>query len=134
MQVNVGTYEYDFVDPSNLLTGLFHSIPAPEGKSEPWGSIRHNWKSDAYDALMDAADVETDAAKRIKDYQDGQKILIDDIGVIFLAHQIVFQIWWPWLTGFHPDKFGNVVYRWLDIAFSQGYIRNDVDALKAQYK
>ena len=134
MQFNVGTYEYDFVDPSNLLTGLFHSIPAPEGKSEPWGSVRHNWKSDAYDALVDAADGETDVDKRIKDYQDAQKILIEDVGVIFLAHQIVFQIWWPWLTGFHPDKFGNVVYRWLDIAFSQGYIRNDVDALKEQYK
>ncbi len=134
MQVNVGTYEYDFVDPSNLLTGLFHSIPAPEGKTEPWGSVRHNWKSDDYDALVDAADTETDVDKRIKDYQDAQKILIEDIGVIFLAHQIVFQIWWPWVTGFHPDQFGNVVYRWLDIAFSQGYIRADVDELKAQYK
>jgi peptide/nickel transport system substrate-binding protein/oligopeptide transport system substrate-binding protein len=134
MQVNIGTYEYDFVDPSNLLTGLFHSIPAPAGKSEPWGSVRHNWKSDDFDHLVDAADTETDVAKRIKDYQDAQKILIDDIGVIFLAHQVVFQIWWPWLTGFHPDKSGNVVYRWLDIAFSQGYIRNDVDTLKASFK
>ena len=134
MQVNIGTYEYDFVDPSNLLTGLFRSVPAPAGKSEPWGSPRHNWKSDAYDALVNAADTETDVAKRIKEYQDAQKILITDVGVIFLAHQVVFQIWWPWLTGFHPNKEGNVIYRWLDIAFSQGYITQDVDALKASYK
>ena len=134
MQVNIGTYEYVFVDPSNLLTGLFHSIPAPAGKSEPWGSILHNWKSADFDKLVDAADTETDVAKRIKDYQDAQKILITDIGVIFLAHQVVFQIWWPWLTGFHANTEGNVVYRWLDIAFSQGYIRNDVDALKASFK
>ena len=131
MQVNIGTYEYDFVDPSNLLTGLFHSIPAPKGKTEPWGSVRHNWKSDAFDKLVDAANSETDAAKRIKVYQDAQKLIIDDVGVIFLAHQVVFQIWWPWLVGMHPDKTGNVVFRWLDIAFTQMYIRNDVDALKA---
>jgi len=134
MQVFRGSYEYDFVDPSNLLTGLFHSIPAPKGKSEPWGSVRHNWKSDDFDKLVDAANSETDTAKRIKEYQDAQKILIDDIGVIFLAHQIVFQIWWPWLTGMHANKEGNVVFRWLDISYTQMYIRNDVDALKASYK
>ena len=32
-----------------------------------------------------------------------------------------------------PDKTGNVVYRWLDIARFQMYIRNDVDDLKANY-
>src|SRR5205085_750101 len=95
MQVDLGTYEYDFVDPSNLLTGLFHSIPAPEGKSEPWGSPRHAWKNGEFDKVLDSTDVETDAAKRIKMYQDAQKLLIDDVGVIFLAHQVVFQIWWP---------------------------------------
>jgi oligopeptide transport system substrate-binding protein len=134
MQVFRGSYEYDFVDPSNLLTGLFHSIPAPAGKSEPWGSVRHNWKSDDFDKLVDQANGETDVAKRIQEYQDAQKILIDDVGVIFLAHQIVFQIWWPWLVGMHPNKDGNVIFRWLDIAFTQMYIRNDVDTLKASYK
>jgi oligopeptide transport system substrate-binding protein len=134
MQVFRGSYEYDFVDPSNLLTGLFHSVPAPKGKTEPWGSLRHNWKSDDFDKLVDAGSAETDVAKRTKDYQDAQKILIDDIGVIFLAHQIVFQIWWPWLVGMHPNKAGNVIFRWLDIAYTQMYIRNDVDALKASFK
>ena len=38
------------------------------------------------------------------------------------------------VTGMHPDKSGNVVFRWLDIAFTQMYIRNDVDALKAAMK
>jgi oligopeptide transport system substrate-binding protein len=134
MQADIGTYEYDFVDPSNLLSGLFHSIPAPKGKTEPWGSVRHSWKSDAFDKLIDAADVETDVAKRIQMYQDAQKLLIEDVGVIFLAHEVVFQIWWPWLTGFLPDKSGNVIYRWFGDAMFHGYIRNDVDALKAQYK
>ncbi|MEP7358738.1 MAG: peptide ABC transporter substrate-binding protein, partial [Anaerolineales bacterium] len=134
MQVDLGTYEYDFIDPSNLLSGLFHSIPAPEGKSEPWGSPRHAWKSDAFDALLDSADSETDVDKRIKMYQDAQKLLIDDVGVIFLAHQIVFQIWWPWLTGFLPNKQGNTIYNWLGDSMFHGYIRADVDELKAQYR
>ncbi len=133
MQVYRGAYEYDFVDPSNMLTGLFKSIPAPEGKTEPWGSVRHNWRSDEYDALVIAADSEPDVEKRLQQYRDAEKILITDVGVIFLAHQIVFQIWWPWLTGMHADNFGNVVYRWLDIAYTQMYIRADVDELKAQY-
>ena len=131
MQVFRGSYEYDFVDPSNMLTGLFKSIPAPEGKSEPWGSVRHNWKSDEYDKLVTDADSETDVEARLQMYRDAEKILITDVGVIFLAHQIVFQIWWPWLVGMHPDKFGNVVFRWLDIAYTQMYIHKDVDALKA---
>lgn len=133
MQVFRGSYEYDFVDPSNMLTGLFKSIPAPEGKSEPWGSVRHNWKSDEYDALVLAADGETDVEARLQMYRDAEKILVTDVGMIFLAHQIVFQIWWPWLVGMHPDKFGNVVFRWLDIAYTQMYIHADVDELKAQY-
>jgi len=133
MQVFRGSYEYDFVDPSNMLTGLFKSIPAPEGKTEPWGSVRHNWKSDEYDALVLAADGETDVEARLQMYRDAEKILVTDVGMIFLAHQIVFQIWWPWLVGMHPDKFGNVVFRWLDIAYTQMYIHADVDELKAQY-
>jgi ABC-type transport system substrate-binding protein len=133
MQVFRGSYEYDFVDPSNMLTGLFRSIPAPEGKSEPWGSVRHNWKSDEYDQLVNDADAEPDVEKRLQMYRDAEKILITDVGVIFLAHQIVFQIWWPWLTGMAADKFGNVVYRWLDIAYTQMYITKDVDELKQQY-
>jgi ABC-type oligopeptide transport system substrate-binding subunit len=134
MQVFRGSYEYDFVDPSNLLTGLFHSIPAPTGKKEPWGSVRHNWKSDQFDMLVDQANGETDVAKRAMEYQQAEAILCSDVGVIFLAHQIVFQIWWPWLVGMHPDKTGNVVFRWLDISFSQMYIRNDVATLKASLK
>jgi oligopeptide transport system substrate-binding protein len=128
-----GPYEYDFVDPSNMLTGLWRSVKAPEGKSEPWGSPRHPWKSAEFDKLVTDAGSEADTTKRIQEFQDAEKILVDDVGGVFLAHQVVFQIWWPWLVGMHPDKTGNVVYRWLDIAAFQMYIRNDVDDLKANY-
>jgi ABC-type transport system substrate-binding protein len=129
-----GPYEYDFVDPSNMLTGLWRSVAAPQGKSEPWGSPRHPWKNDQLDTLLTDAGKEADVAKRIQMYQDAEKIMVSDGAAAFLAHQVVFQIWWPWLVGMHPDKTGNVVYRWLDISGFQMYISKDVDELKAKYK
>ncbi len=133
MQVYRGPYEYDYVDPSNMLTGLFRSVPAPEGKEEPWGSPRHPWKSEEFDTLVTDAGAEADVETRIGMYQEAEEILASDVGVIFLAHQVVFQIWWPWLVGMAPDRSGNVVFRWLDIARFQMYIHQNVDELKASY-
>lgn len=133
MEAYRGPYEYDFVDPSNMLTSLWRSVKAPEGKTEPWGSPRHPWKSDQFDQLVTTAGSEADVTKRIQEFQDAEKILVEDVGGVFLAHQVVFQIWWPWLVGMAPNTDGNVVFRWLDIARYQMYIRNDVDDLKANY-
>ena len=131
MQAYRGPYEYDYPDPSNMLTGLFRSGAAPEGKVEPWGSPRHPWKSDEFDTLVTAAGSESDVKKRIQQFQDAERLLVEDIGAIFLAHQVVFQIWWPWLVGMAPDKTGNSVFRWLDISRFQMYIHKDVDEMKA---
>lgn len=137
MMIYRGPYEYDYVDPANMLTMLFRSNPnsAPKGTDvAQWGSARHPWYNADYDKLCDQAGVETDVAKRLQEYQDAEKIQVTDCGQIFLTHQIIFQIWWPWVTGIHGDKTGNVVYRWLDISSYQMYIHKDVDALKAQFK
>ena len=131
MQAYRGPYEYDYPDPSNMLTGLFRSGAAPEGKVEPWGSPRHPWKSDEFDTLVTAAGSESDVKNRIQQFQDAERLLVEDIGAIFLAHQVVFQIWWPWLVGMAPDKTGNSVFRWLDISRFQMYIHKDVDEMKA---
>lgn len=128
-----GPYEYDFVDPSNMLTGLWRSIPAPEGQQEPWGSPRHGWKSEAFDTLVTDAGSEVDVEKRLQMFQDAEKILTEDVAAAFLTHQVVFQIWWPWLVGMAPDRNGNVVFRWLDIAAFQMYIHKDVDEMKQKY-
>ena len=135
MQVYKGPYEYDYVDPANLLTQLFRSTTNPPKGTpvEKWGSPRHPWYNADYDKLVDAAGVETDVAKRMQEYQDAEKIQVTDCGQIFLTHQIIFQVWWPWLI-LPADKTGNTVYRWLDITQFQMYVHKDVDALKAQYK
>jgi len=119
MQVWAGAYEYDYLDPSNMLTSLWRSVG-------PQGSPRHNYLNADFDALLDKAAVEQDAEQRIKYFQDAEKILCEDVGGIFLNHNLIFQILCPYLTGIPADKNGNVVWRGLDITLYQAYFRNDV--------
>jgi len=128
-----GPYEYDFVDPSNLLTGLWRSVDGPEDYNGVWGSPRHGWKSEEFDRLVTEAGSEVDVPTRIQKFQDAETILVDEVGGVFLGHQVIFQIWWPWLIGMAPNREGNVVFRWLDIARFQMYIHEDVDDLKENY-
>jgi ABC-type transport system substrate-binding protein len=131
-------YEYDYIDPDNLLTQLFHSdavtAKANNTPVEKWGSPRHPWYNADYDKLCDQGGVETDVTKRIAEYQAAEKIQVTDCGQIFLTHQVIFQVWWPWLVGFPVDNTGNQVWRYLDITQFQIYVSKDVDTLKAQYK
>ncbi len=133
MMAYKGPYEYDFLDPSNMLTGLWRSVPAPEGQQEPWGSPRHAWKNDEFDKLVTDAGSEVDVQKRIQMFQDAEKILCEDVGGAFITHQVIFQTWWPWVVGMHPDVNGNVVFRYLDIARFQMYIHKDIEAMKKEY-
>ncbi|MEO6050297.1 MAG: peptide ABC transporter substrate-binding protein [Pyrinomonadaceae bacterium] len=120
MPLYSGQYEYDFLDPANMLTRLWLSTSKA-------GSPRHAWLNDTFDALVTQAGREIDEQKRLSIYQGAERILVEDVGGIFLTHLVTHQIWYPYLTGFEPDKNGNVVFRYLDISRFQMYIRNDVD-------
>ncbi len=120
MPVYHGQYEYDYLDPANMLTRLWQST------SEN-GSLRHAWHNAQFDELVVAAGIETDEQKRIDFYQKAERILVEDVGAIFLSQTVTYQIWYPYLTGVEPDKNGSVVFRYLDISRFQMYIRNDVD-------
>jgi ABC-type transport system substrate-binding protein len=115
-----GQYEYDFLDPANMLTRLWRS-------TSERGSPRHAWKNQQFDDLVTQAGREIDEQRRIPLYQDAERILVEDVGGIFLTHMVTHQVWYPYLTGFEPDKNGSVVFRYLDISRFQMYIRNDVD-------
>ena len=115
-----GQYEYDFLDPANMLTRLWRST------SEK-GSPRHAWRNAKFDELVTQAGREINDQNRISLYQQAERILVEDVGGIFLTHMVTHQVWYPYLTGFEPDKNGNVVFRYLDISRFQMYIRNDVD-------
>jgi oligopeptide transport system substrate-binding protein len=131
-------YEYDYVDPYDLLTMLFHSDPnsAASNKTDitKWGAGYYPWYNADFDKACEAAGSETDSTKRIADFQTAEKILVTDCASIFMAHQVMFQIWWPWILGIKPDKSGNLAFRFLDATTMQIYVSKDVDALKAQYK
>jgi oligopeptide transport system substrate-binding protein len=119
MPVYLGEYEYDYLDPANMLTRLWRS----SGEN---GSPRHAWKNEPFDNLVTLAGREVDESKRLDLYRQAERVLVEDVGGIFLSHQVTHQVWYPYLTGFAPDKNGNVVFRYLDIARFQMYIRNDV--------
>jgi ABC-type transport system substrate-binding protein len=123
MMIYKGPYEYDYLDPANMLTSLWRSV-------DEKGSPRHSWKSDTFDEMVTAAGREVDDTKRIDLYQQAERLLVEDVGAIFLTHQVIFQIWWPYLAGIPADKSGSVVFRWLDLSRFQAYIRNDVDQLR----
>ena len=124
MPIYVGEYEYDYLDPANLLTRLWKSSGAN-------GSPRHAWKNDRFDELVSQAGREIDEAKRFAIYSDAERILVEDVGGIFLTHMVIHQVWYPYLTGFEPDKNGNTVVRYLDISRFQMYLRSDVDEWRA---
>ena len=119
MQIYKGPYEYDYLDPANMLTGLWKSVGDQ-------GSPRHSWKNEKFDQLVTDAPKEVDEAKRIAMYQEAEKVLVDeDPGAAFLSHQVIFQIWWPYIAGVPADDSGNQVWRGLDITLYQAYMRND---------
>jgi ABC-type oligopeptide transport system substrate-binding subunit len=118
MQIYKGPYEYDYIDPSNFLM-LFRST----GET---GSPRHAWLNEEYDALFDEAGHMMDPDARIKTYQEAERVLVEEVGAIFLDHMLIYQVWWPFLAGIPKDITGREVYRGLDITFSQVYIRDDV--------
>lgn len=115
-----GQYEYDFLDPANMLTRLWRS-------TSEQGSPRHAWRNANFDELVTQAGREINDQNRINLYQQAERMLVEDVGGIFLTHMVTHQVWYPYLTGFEPDKNGNVVFRYLDISRFQMYIRNDVD-------
>ena len=126
MPLFINRYEYDYIDPSNLLTSIWKSTGDK-------GSPTNSWKNDQFDQLVTDAGHESDTQKRISLYQQAEKILVNDVGGIFLTHLLIFQTWWPYVTGIPADKTGNVSFNGLNISRFQMYIRNDVDQFRKDH-
>ena len=88
----------DYPDPNALLNFVWHS--------QPRGYGRHDWKNEAYDRLVEAGSVELDPAKRMKQYADAERILVEDVGGVFVFHDIAAQLRKPYLGGFEKNRFG----------------------------
>jgi len=105
-------YEYDFVDGSNMLS--------PWGGCEKAGTTdmsampgRHTWYNKDFNKLLcDAGAVMGDEAKRNTMYQQAEKLLVEDVGLVPIYHPIMVAMVKPDIKGpmFAPDKNGQVTW------------------------
>ncbi len=111
----------DFLDPANML-GVFKS------------GGRHTWSNPAFDELFaKAASFTGDPAERTKMFQDAEKILVEDLGGLFVYHVTPGDLIKPYLAGpaLEPDKAGMAGWHWPYFSsysdlLSGVYITNDV--------
>jgi oligopeptide transport system substrate-binding protein len=88
----------DYPDPENFLEALFHTAEAQN---------HARYSSAEFDALVEAARVETDAAARLDLYRQAEQRLLDDSPAIFLSHSgPSFMVWDPSVGGYLPAAIG----------------------------
>jgi ABC-type transport system substrate-binding protein len=81
------SYGMDFVDASNML-GIWVSTG------------RHSWKSEEFDKLVtEAGAIVDDLEKRSQMFKDAEKILVDDVGGVFIAHRWQGDLFQPYVQG-----------------------------------
>ncbi len=104
-QLTLGAVSYgmDYLDPTNLL-GIWVSTG------------RHSWKNDEFDRLIqEATPLVGDPETRDQMFRDAERILVDDVGGIFINHRWQGTLYKPFLQGegFRtPDSNGITAYHW----------------------
>ncbi|MEZ4860556.1 MAG: peptide ABC transporter substrate-binding protein [Caldilineaceae bacterium] len=95
----------DYSDPTNFL--------------DWWATgSRHNWQNEKFTELIDAARGELDTAKRCEMYNEAEKILIEDVGGVFIGHPVEGVLWSSKLGGLRTTKDGihrNSYLTWVDV-------------------
>jgi ABC-type oligopeptide transport system substrate-binding subunit len=76
----------DYSDPTNFL--------------DWWTTqARHTWKNEQFNTLIKQAAGELDPTKRADLYHQGEKILIEDVGAVFVGFPLSGELWQDWVTG-----------------------------------
>ena len=117
------SYGMDYLDPSNML-GIWVS------------GGRHAWSNPQFDQLVkDATSLSGDKARRDSMFKQAEKILVDDVGGIFVYHQTPGDAYKPYLKGteLEPDKAGVTAWHWpgledIGALNTSIYVTNDVPA------
>ncbi len=114
LQFGAISYGMDYLDPANML-GIWVSTG------------RHSWKNDEFDRLVEqASSMVGDPQKRDQTFRDAEKILVDDVGGIFIDHRWQGDMVKPWLQGEgfrQPDSQGIAAFHWgNDSAISTMYL------------
>jgi peptide/nickel transport system substrate-binding protein/oligopeptide transport system substrate-binding protein len=119
LQFGAVSYGMDFLDPANML-GVWHS------------RARHSWRNEEFDRLVDeAASFTGDPAVRTQMYQDAERILVEDVGGIFLDHRIQGNLYQPYISAtgncWEPDRQGIAATHWgNDNCWGEWYVTQDV--------
>lgn len=121
IQFGAVSYGMDYLDPSNML-GVWVSTG------------RHSWLNAEFDRLVNEANVMVgDPEERTRMYQEAERILVEDVGGIFLVHRIQGDLFQPYVAGecFRPDAQGVGALHWgNDWCWGSFYITSDVSSYK----
>ena len=126
IQLGLISYGMDYLDPSNML-GVFKS------------GGRHTWSNEQFDNLVKEADSFTgDPAERTKMYQEAEKVLVDDVGGVWVYHTTPGDLIKPYLKGpaLEPDANGVAAWHWpyfssFSDLLAGVYITNDVSEYRS---
>jgi len=115
LQFGAVAYGMDFLDPANLLGNVWHS------------SGRHSWKNDEFDRLVtEASSLVGDPEGRDQMFRDAERILVDDVGGVFIGHRWQGNLVQPYIQGDSfrvPDSQGIAGFHWgNDSSISDLYI------------
>jgi peptide/nickel transport system substrate-binding protein/oligopeptide transport system substrate-binding protein len=117
VQFGAISYGMDYIDPANMM-GVWKSTG------------RHSWRNEEFDNLVNAADVFVgDPEERLQMYHEAERILVEDVGGIFLDHRIFGDLFQPYIAGdcFRPNAQGVSAWQWgNDWCWSAIYITNEV--------
>lgn len=117
IQFGAVSYGMDYLDPSNML-GVWVSTG------------RHSWRNAEFDQLVQDANVLVgDPERRTAMYQEAERILVEDVGGVFLVHRIQGDLFQPFIAGecFRPDNQGVSALHWgNDWCWGSFYITQDV--------
>ncbi len=96
-------WKMDAEDPTNFL--------------DWWGTqSRHTWKNEQFNKLLERARVELDCAKRCQYYSNAERMLIEDVGAVFLGSPVWGVLARPWVKGGRARRDGAHVRYWLKLA------------------
>lgn len=97
----------DYPDPENFADVLFHS-----------SSNQNNggYSNPDLDALLEAARVERDVARRIQMYQQAEQMIVDEAAVLFTTHSLSYQLAKPYVKGYVFTAIDIPIerYMWID--------------------
>ena len=117
VQFGAISYGMDYLDPSNML-GVWVSTG------------RHSWRDADFDKLVQDANVFVgDPQARFNMYHEAEKLLVTDVGGVFLDHRIQGDLFQPYIAGdcFRPNSQGISSWEWgNDWCWGSIYVTNDV--------